>query len=281
MHYRYGCNTRSNNVTNLNYPQCAIPVFEMLLDEPHNTRLMTLLYRAAEWHSLAKLRLHTDTTLAYFRKVTEIFCRLMREFRDLSCPEFLTVETPKEAAARARGQARQQAHAQGSNVVRTSKADTAISTRRPRTLNLSTYKFHSIADYPDTVLLFGTTDNYTTQAVSSATLQKNCELKCLWQVELEHRVVKRLYGLTNKNQHIEQIAKHYRRESRLHQATQTSIGANITTNRSRRLDELAVELHHHIANDRRSPINLFEFVRTHTHDPAKKVSRPNIYMAIC
>jgi len=42
--------------------QCAIPVFEGLLDEPYNTLLMQLLYRAAEWHALAKLRVHTDAT---------------------------------------------------------------------------------------------------------------------------------------------------------------------------------------------------------------------------
>jgi len=28
--------------------QCAIPVFEGLLEEPHNKRLMKLLYRTAE-----------------------------------------------------------------------------------------------------------------------------------------------------------------------------------------------------------------------------------------
>ena len=149
--------------------QCAIPVFEALFDEPHNTRLLTLLYRAAEWHSLAKLWLHTDTTVDYFRKATTTFCRLMREFRNLSCPEFSTVETQSEAAARAHGQVRQEACMQGSKYLDAANVRAnppGTSTRRPRTLNLSTYKFHSIGDYPDTIPLFGTTDNYTTQTVS-------------------------------------------------------------------------------------------------------------------
>jgi hypothetical protein len=38
--------------------QCSIPTFEDLLDGPHNKCLMKLLYRTAEWHMLAKLRMH-------------------------------------------------------------------------------------------------------------------------------------------------------------------------------------------------------------------------------
>ena len=43
--------------------QCSIPAFEGLLSEPFNGMLLRLLYKAAEWHALAKLRLHTDSTL--------------------------------------------------------------------------------------------------------------------------------------------------------------------------------------------------------------------------
>lgn len=82
--------------------KCAIPAFEGLLPSPHNARLMKLLYRTAEWHALAKLRMHTDTTLTLLEDLTTEFGKLMREFRDLSCPQFETVELPREAAARAR-----------------------------------------------------------------------------------------------------------------------------------------------------------------------------------
>jgi hypothetical protein len=79
--------------------QCSIPMFEDLLDEPHNNRLMKLLYRTAEWHALAKSRMHTDTTLERLRHLTKEFGRLMRQFRDETCSQFNTVELPREVAA--------------------------------------------------------------------------------------------------------------------------------------------------------------------------------------
>jgi hypothetical protein len=43
--------------------QCAIPVFDNLLPEPHNMHALKLLFDLAHWHALAKLRMHADTTL--------------------------------------------------------------------------------------------------------------------------------------------------------------------------------------------------------------------------
>jgi len=39
--------------------QCAIPVFEGLLPELHNTHVLKLLFDLAHWHGLAKLQMHT------------------------------------------------------------------------------------------------------------------------------------------------------------------------------------------------------------------------------
>ena len=41
-----------------------MPVFEGLLPPIHEDIVQTLLFRLAEWHALAKLRLHTKDTLA-------------------------------------------------------------------------------------------------------------------------------------------------------------------------------------------------------------------------
>ncbi|KAG6805905.1 hypothetical protein H0H92_013522, partial [Tricholoma furcatifolium] len=71
---------------------CAIPSFEGLLPEPHNQRLMKLLYRMAEWHALAKLRMHTDSTLRALEDLTKEFGQLIRQFRDLTCNHFATSE---------------------------------------------------------------------------------------------------------------------------------------------------------------------------------------------
>ena len=43
--------------------KCSIPVFEGLLPAPHNRIILNLLYELATWLTLAKLRLHTETTL--------------------------------------------------------------------------------------------------------------------------------------------------------------------------------------------------------------------------
>jgi hypothetical protein len=90
----YPCLTR--------YSQCSIPAFEGLLEGEHNRRLMKLLYRTAEWHALAKLRMQTEGSLKLLDGLTTEFGQLIRQFRDLTCNTFATVELPCEAAARER-----------------------------------------------------------------------------------------------------------------------------------------------------------------------------------
>ena len=68
----------------------------------------------------------------------------MRHFRDRTSDEFDTIELPGKNGARKGGA--------GS---------------KKKKLNLNTYKFHSLGDYVATIHLFGTTDLYLTQVVSS------------------------------------------------------------------------------------------------------------------
>ncbi|KAE9385441.1 hypothetical protein BT96DRAFT_840707, partial [Gymnopus androsaceus JB14] len=145
--------------------QCAIPAFEGLLEGEHNARFMRLLYRAAEWHALAKLRMHTDPTLDRLDKVTAEFGRLMREFRDFTCTKFDTVELPHEAQACARCQV----ESAGLSTDATQNA-TRVAQRKTKGLNLQTYKFHAMGDYVPTIKLFGTSDSYSTQPVCSPLL---------------------------------------------------------------------------------------------------------------
>ena len=79
-----------------------MPAFEGLLEGQHNRRLMKLLYRLSEWHSLAKLRMDTDTSLDLMEEVTKELGDLLRQFRRLTCSHFSTVELPREADARVR-----------------------------------------------------------------------------------------------------------------------------------------------------------------------------------
>jgi hypothetical protein len=135
--------------------QCSIPAFEGLLDEPHNKRVMKLLYRTSEWHGLAKLRMHTQATLEHLDSLTKEYGRLMRCFREVTCSQFQTKELPREVAAQRRAQARGP----------TTEPRSIPGPRRPKTLNLLTPKFHALGDYVQTIKTFGTTDSFSTQVV--------------------------------------------------------------------------------------------------------------------
>lgn len=103
---------------------------------------MKLLYRTAEWHALAKLRMHSDATLDHLESLTKEFGCLMRQFRDLTCSQFQTVELPRELAAQNRQQQRMQA-----KVFNQSTPNTGSSSQKQKILNLFTPKFHSLGDY--------------------------------------------------------------------------------------------------------------------------------------
>ena len=135
-------------------PQCSIPVFDRLLPEPFNGIVLTLLYQTAKWHALAKLKVHSESTLDHLESQTKVLGQQMRAFRDATKGEFNTVELPGETAAR-----RRRSLAVGS--------DTATKQQGPRkkTLNLQTYKFHALGDYVRSIRLFGTVDSYSTQLV--------------------------------------------------------------------------------------------------------------------
>ncbi|KAJ3749801.1 hypothetical protein EV360DRAFT_97728 [Lentinula raphanica] len=218
--------------------------FEDLLQ--HNNRLAKLLYRLAEWHALAKLHLHSETTLGWLETITKEVGVLMRAFRDKTASKFDTFELPREQEARTRRQAGNQ--------------------------------FHAMGDYVPSIRLFATTDNYSTQAG-----------------ELAHRIVKALYGLTNKRNASKQIAKRYNREKRLQQAKASlrkakkleqagESEASTAQIRERHLHHVGMELstveedmkipadvHHFISENTNHPIPLHTFlVNENRNDPAKK-----------
>jgi hypothetical protein len=141
--------------------QCSIPVFEGLLPEPHNTILLDLLFLLAQWHGLAKLRLHTDDTLKIMDQVTVALGNQLREFQNITCASFETRELKREAEARKRRQAKTQ-NTRPSSSTQNVGADKS---RRLKTLNLETYKLHALGDYTATIRRYGTTDSYSTEMV--------------------------------------------------------------------------------------------------------------------
>jgi hypothetical protein len=146
--------------------QCAIPVFEGLLPSPHNEIVTTLLFELATWHALAKLRLHTDTTLGLLTTSTIRLGKNVRTFLAKTCTCFNTTELPQEESARRRQMtATQLSRKQMAGTANTGK-------KKSRLLNLSTYKLHALGDYVDAIRRYGTSDNYSTQIVSYLTCSK-------------------------------------------------------------------------------------------------------------
>lgn len=80
--------------------QCAIPVFEGLFPDTHDAAVQSLLFRFAQWHALAKLRIHSESTLNFLEEIFKKLSRQLRKFRDHTCTAFSTVELPKEKATR-------------------------------------------------------------------------------------------------------------------------------------------------------------------------------------
>jgi hypothetical protein len=118
----------------------------------------TLLYCAAEWHAFAKLRLHTENTLNHLEELTTRLGQLVRKFREVTKSAFATFELPRETQARMRR----------SKAKDTERASNPTSTsRKQKTLNLFTYKWHALADYVGSIRLFGGTDGFSTQLVGN------------------------------------------------------------------------------------------------------------------
>jgi hypothetical protein len=107
--------------------QCAIPVFDGLLPEPHNQQILDLLFVAAHWHSMAKLRMHTDFTLDIMDAATASLGEELRKFNDVTCTAFITRELEREYEARSRRQAKKAAANRKSNAKR-SQEDTGHQT---------------------------------------------------------------------------------------------------------------------------------------------------------
>lgn len=160
-------------------PQDMIPSVDGLLLEPYNSIIITLLYRLAEWHALAKLRMHTEHTLQSLENSTRKIGQELRSFRDLTLQSFKCQELPKETTARLRRRKRTRAQKAQANVdtqtkpedetnpdqstINSAKKDQAPP--KSKILNLFTYKFHALGDYVRTIRLYGTTDSYSTQIV--------------------------------------------------------------------------------------------------------------------
>lgn len=169
-----------------------MPVFECLLPNEYNDDLMDLLFNLAHWHALAKLRQHTDLSLNILESVTIQLGQSLRQFQETTCLVYKTQELKREQTARLR---KSQSKSAASKIIAapssnandvvmadaegvvaetstppcSSKAKTDATPKKPKlrkTLNLNTYKDHSLGDYVETIRRYGTVDSYSTELVN-------------------------------------------------------------------------------------------------------------------
>jgi hypothetical protein len=211
--------------------QCAIPVFDGLFDGEDNNEILQLLFMCAHWHGLAKLRMHTDETLALLDEATILLGVKFRRFVNHTCGRFNTRELQREADARVRraaknsttsscqvelaardvnvapiltavqttpgyhppsttpiplpgtqqttlGHSKNPPRGVGTNSVAfdplavDSRTLDSATTRRAKTFNLDTYKYHSLGDYTEHIRQYGTTDSYSTEPVCLSRLDR-------------------------------------------------------------------------------------------------------------
>jgi hypothetical protein len=148
------------------FSQCAIPVFEGLLPSEHDCIVHTLLFELATWHALAKLRLHTETTVMDLENSTVRLGECMRRFAKDVCPQYDTRELPSELVACSRRKASQKAKTAGST--RSSSTLRAAPGPQQKLFNMQTYKYHALGDYAAAIRQYGTVDGYNSQIVGTS-----------------------------------------------------------------------------------------------------------------
>lgn len=111
--------------------------------------------------------MHTDHTLKIFEDTTVSLGEHFRAFVKSTCPQFDTRELQREANARRRRE-----------IKKSDATASASTTCRQKTLNLKTYKYHSLGDYASTIREYGTCDSYSTETVSKKSYAPiSCSIK--------------------------------------------------------------------------------------------------------
>ena len=132
-----------------------MPCIDGLLPEPHNTTILSMLFILGTWHSLAKLRMHTDSSLKLLDDATTCLGIALQYFTQVTCPEFPTKETAAEFNKRKCKEATSMTKAPDSNG------------RKLRTFNMKTIKLHLLNDYVSHIKTHGIIDSYDTGIVST------------------------------------------------------------------------------------------------------------------
>ncbi|KAH7909551.1 hypothetical protein BJ138DRAFT_1197527 [Hygrophoropsis aurantiaca] len=222
------------------------------------------------WVFEASPQLNAEHCIARYRLLNEIGQVLgaaLRDFQKTVCPAFNTRELKREADARNRrsntqsNQRRKQpkidlaARNSAAAASGLPAADGTHAARRPKTLNLQTYKLHALGDYADCIRRYGTTDSYSTEPG-----------------ELEHRTPKRWYTRTSRKQYVGQITRIERRQTRIRRIRER-LGNRTGGSSETHADEDSAMacpsgVHHVIGSSQNIPCDIPSFVQKYTGDPA-------------
>lgn len=134
---------------------------------------MDMLWTFLMWHALAKLHAHTETTVTILEHVTVDLGNSVRSFAR-KCRKVDTRELPSEEAARGRRKSKLLSKKQlkAQEVADGTKTGRKQTSKR-KILNHETFKLHNLPHYPGWIRRMGTTDNYSTQLVSSHLFRRN------------------------------------------------------------------------------------------------------------
>lgn len=247
--------------------------FITLFPNPCEKVIMDLLFMLTTWHALAKLRMHSTSSLLFFDGTTKSLGQLLRRFHDHVCPKYNTQETPAETEKRNRRDAAKSTKTSKKK----SEPDVKKRTRRKRNrqlFNLATYKIHALGHYPKWIRRFGTTDSYSTQTVWHLIHVSSNFLICL-QGELEHRRIKRFYARTNHRAFQRQISRHERRTARLRaikkRVATTDTSTVLQGDEDERLPHSDPSEHYHISNSRKVHFNITKWLVENKTDQAVTV----------
>ena len=138
-------------------PQCAMIPFEQMFRPEYDSIIQDMLWELAQFHGFGRGRIHWTTSLLMFDNSVITMGTAIRRFQMGVCPFIDTRELPRETDSR---QHRKKASANDGQPV--------TITPKTRRLNLNTYKYHRLGDYPQAVREFGPLDVYSTQTVRFA-----------------------------------------------------------------------------------------------------------------
>ena len=139
-------------------------MFEGLLPKKEDRIVRKLLFELATWHGLAKLRLHTETTVTDLENSATCLGHLLRKFKSDVYSVYATRDLPSEEAAHGWRKAAKEAKV--GKKPETPAASTGKKKKpKLRGFTMETYKLHGLPDYPAAIRAHGVTENTSTKNV--------------------------------------------------------------------------------------------------------------------